>query len=229
MESSILNNCVVYYNTAGFSQLGGNYSYLYSSLFNSCCTTPMPTNGIGNITNEPAFVNRTHSDFHLEAVSRCINAGNNAYVSITNDLDGNPRIMGGAVDLGAYEFQAQVTGTFSNWLQQYSLPTDGSADSLDADGDGMVNWQEWLAGTEPNNPLSVLKVFGPVFSSSSGITITWSSVANRIYTVQRGTALAAPLPFSILQNNLAGQSGSTSFTDTTATNGGPYFYRVGVQ
>jgi hypothetical protein len=41
-----LNNCIVYYNSA---PSGANYSdYI---VFNYSCTTPLPTNGIGNLTN----------------------------------------------------------------------------------------------------------------------------------------------------------------------------------
>jgi hypothetical protein len=34
-----------------------------------------------------------------------LNAGNNSYVTKATDLDGNPRISGVIVDIGAYEFQ----------------------------------------------------------------------------------------------------------------------------
>jgi hypothetical protein len=48
--------------------------------------------------------------------------------------------------------------------------------------------------------------------------------------LERGTNLAGPSPgFALLTSNFLGQSGTTTFTDATATNGGPFFYRVGVQ
>ena len=95
---STANNCIVYFNS------GNNYDY---STLNYCCTTPDP-GGIGNITNDPVFGNLAGDDFHLQPNSPCINAGNNAYVSGVTDLDGNPRIFGGTVDMGAYEFQSLV-------------------------------------------------------------------------------------------------------------------------
>jgi hypothetical protein len=42
--------------------------------------------------------------FRLQPDSPCIDAGNNAYVTTATDLDGNPRISGGIVDVGGYEF-----------------------------------------------------------------------------------------------------------------------------
>jgi hypothetical protein len=55
-------------------------------------------------------------------------------------------------------------------------------------------------------------------------------VPTRSYFLERGTNVAGPPPiFTSLATNLLGQSGTTTFTDTTATNGGPFFYRVSVQ
>jgi len=186
----------------------------------------MPTNGFGNITNEPLFINNIN-DFHLQANSPCINGGNNAYVFTANDLDGNPRIFGGTVDMGAYEYQTPASIISYAWLQQYGLPMDGSADFLDSDGDGMNNWQEWIAGTNPTNAASVLALQPPAVTVTNA-TLTWSSVANVTYYVQRSGDLSAP-NFSSIQSNLVGQAGFTSYTDTNAVGSGPFFYRVGVQ
>src|SRR5438876_4338492 len=147
-------------------------------------TTPQPTNGVGNITNAPLFVDRASGNLRLQSNSPCINVGNNTYVSGSTDLDGRPRIAGGTVDIGAYEFQPEVSGVFIGWLQQYGLPTDGSADYADPDADGMNNWQEWICGTDPTNSLSVLKMLNPS-SSLSGIAVLWQSVTDRSYFLQR--------------------------------------------
>jgi len=61
--------------------------------------------GVGNINADPLFVNAAAGDLQLEPGSPCINAGSNAAVpaGVTTDLAGNPRILGGTVDIGAYE------------------------------------------------------------------------------------------------------------------------------
>lgn len=45
-------------------------------------------------------------DYRLLPASPLINKGNNAYVSVPEDLDGQSRIFGGTVDIGAYELQS---------------------------------------------------------------------------------------------------------------------------
>jgi len=222
--ASVATNSIVYYNLA--PQFGPNF---FNSAMNYCDTTPLPA-GSGNITNEPVFVDLVNGDLHLQSNSPCINAGNNAYVASATDLDGNPRIVGGTVDMGAYEFQNPASVISYAWLQEYSLTNNGSADYADTDGDGMNNWQEWMAGTNPTNALSVLKMTSATPTNNpAGLVVTWQSVTNRTYFLQRATDLTAQPAFSSIQSNIVGQVDTTSYTDTTATDSGPYFYRVGIQ
>jgi len=210
---------------------GGNYRGVgpaYSIALNYCCTTPLPSGGSGNFTNAPLFVDLAGGNLRLQANSPCINAGLNAYTPAGLDLDGNPRIVGGTVDVGAYEFQAPTSLLSYAWLQQYGLPTDGSADYTDPDGDGLKNWQEWRAGTDPTNPLSVLRLMTPVLDPS-GVTVGWQSVATRTYFLERSTNLSAAPRFLPLSSNIVGQAGTTTLNDTNVAGLGPVFYRVGVQ
>ncbi|MGR3310862.1 MAG: MopE-related protein [Candidatus Brocadiales bacterium] len=60
----------------------------------------------GNINVDPFFVDPVGGDFHLQSGSLCIDAGFNGVTGITlEDKDGNPRIMNGVVDMGAFEFK----------------------------------------------------------------------------------------------------------------------------
>jgi hypothetical protein len=222
-------NCVIYFNGVVYPDAPGSIANIdYSSTLNYCCTTPMPTNGFGNLTNDPLFVNPAGGDFHLQSNSPCINAGNNTYTATPTDLDGNPRISGGTVDIGAYEFQNPASIISYAWLEQYGLATDGSADFADTDHDGMNNYNEWLTGTDPTNPSSVLQLLSPA-PSGTNIVVTWQSVNTRNYFLQRGTDLNLAPVFQTVATNIPGQSGNTSYTDSNAPAPGPYYYRVGVQ
>ncbi len=75
------------------------------------------TDGGGNIDADPLFVAPLNGDLHLDLASPAVDAGNNLSVTVTTDLDGNPRLADipivpdtgtgtpPLVDMGAYEAQ----------------------------------------------------------------------------------------------------------------------------
>ncbi len=218
---SAFNNCISYYNTAT-----SGYVNYYGGSLSVCCTTPLPT-GPGNFTTAPLFVDTNGwTNLRLQTNSPCINAGRNAHVTTTTDLDANPRIAGGTVDIGAYEVQSPASILSYDWAQQFGLPTDGSADYLDSDLDAMNNWQEWIAGTDPTNAASLLRLQSPVVSLP-GLVLRWTSDTNHTYFLERATNIYGPGTFHLFRTNLSGLPGTTAFTDTTGPSLPAAFYRVG--
>jgi hypothetical protein len=127
-----LYNCIVYYNTApnGPNYFTGsipNWGAEVSTLLEYSCTTPLPTNGVGNITEPPLFMDMAAGDFRLWEGSPCIDSGTNLigfvrfdwwtgdpvpYAHDPTDILGNTRFIDGngdgkaAWDIGAYEFNS---------------------------------------------------------------------------------------------------------------------------
>ena len=62
--------------------------------------------GAGNIRyQDPLFKNPARWNYRLRGKSVCVGAGDMSVASAT-DLDGNPRVFGGKIDLGCYECQS---------------------------------------------------------------------------------------------------------------------------
>ena len=106
MHYGTANNCIVWGNTVNSGDVSSNYMAL---VMNHSCSVPQP-NGTGNITADPLFADAVHGDFRLLAGSPCIDTGNGGYVTWDLDLDGNRRVWGSRVDMGAYEFGAAPGG-----------------------------------------------------------------------------------------------------------------------
>jgi hypothetical protein len=98
--------------------------------------------------------------------------------------------------------------------------------NADPDGDGVANLDEYLAGTDPIDPSSNLKITAYNFSSGGGVaSFTWDSVLTRSYYMEKTTSL---MPTNWVDSGRgliapAGASTSGSFSDTDAP---MRFYRI---
>ena len=241
---SVANNCTIVANTATNTGGGTYEGDLFNSIiyYNSaptdpnitagtniayCCTVPLTATAVSSIAAPPGFVDLATGNLALQPGSPCIDAGSNLYSTNNADAAGQPRISGGTVDIGAYEFQA--LSPFQSWLGRFGLPTNGSADYVDSDADGLNNWQEWVAGTNPTNAASVLRIESATLAlPNPGLAIRWLSVTNRFYFLERSTNLVQSGSFVVIQTNIPGQDGVTTFIHTNAVRAAPAWYRVGV-
>ena len=117
-------NCIVWGNEAQ------TYANVYASTTKPCLYSCLgeAVSGdlhVGNIVADPLFVDGVHGDYHLQTNSPCINAGLNDLVVGETDFYGDPRIVGGRVDMGASEFRQ--AGGYAAWAAENGL---GAADAV---------------------------------------------------------------------------------------------------
>ena len=66
---------------------------------------PDRTGKAGNIAENPLFADRAAGNYRLTSDSPAVDAGNSEY-STTIDFDGNPRVQGSGIDIGAFELES---------------------------------------------------------------------------------------------------------------------------
>jgi hypothetical protein len=113
-----------------------------------------------------------------------------------------------------------ITVTYSNVLALSDTRTVVVARPGDTDGDGMNDYAEILAGTNPQDANSVLRITG---LANGNQLVVWDSVAGRSYQVLATTNLDQPM--QVTSPNIEA-SGPSSFYFDTAPDAKSKFYRV---
>jgi hypothetical protein len=81
-------------------------------------------------------------------------------------------------------------GLPDSWEQHYfsGLAQSGASDS---DSDGVANIDEYWAGTDPTNPLSLFMISALTSGTSADLILRWQSVTGRFYRVESATNMGA--------------------------------------
>ena len=180
-----ITNCILWDGGNEISSLDDSTIIVsYSSILDR-----WPWPGQGNINSDPCFVAQGYwdpngtpndiyddfwvdGDYHLLAPSPCIDTADPGYISETNetDLDGNPRIINGRIDMGAYEallppleVPMKLTPHVLNprskgrWLKaHFVLPEGFTADHVDTNTPALIE------------PLSIESNYIDVFMNEDG-------------------------------------------------------------
>ena len=109
------------------------------------------------------------------------------------------------------------------WEQDFFGQLTGTNPNADPDHDGASNLAEWLAGTNPTNATSALRLTAS--RGTNGFVLRWPSAAGKTYRLLRGTNLATGFN-AVLQTNIAATPPTNTMTDTSIAPVGARFYRL---
>jgi hypothetical protein len=114
------------------------------------------------------------------------------------------------------------------WKQQYGFDLfDPTVADADADGDGMSNLREYLAGTNPTNAASRLAITSLTLTNGN-VRVCWSAVGGKHYFLQTNSDLSTA--FSDASPVIAipgtGETVTNYLDSRAATNGQTRFYRI---
>jgi subtilisin family serine protease len=104
----------------------------------------------------------------------------------------------------------------------------GANTNADFDGDRMSNFAEWIAGTNPTNSASNLRVSGQIGAPPNTFVLQWPSVAGKTYRVEMATNLLRGFN-TVLRTNIAATPPFNSETDSVALPASARFYRINVE
>jgi len=120
-----------------------------------------------------------------------------------------------------------VLTPFQSWQMFYFGSTTNAAAAPDADPDTdrMSNWAEFLAGTDPTNSASALRITA-VTPEGDDLRVTWTTGSGKTNILQRADTVGATGSFAEVCTLLTSGSATNYLDPGAGTNGTGWFYRV---
>jgi subtilase family serine protease len=148
--------------------------------------------------------------------------------AVISDVDTNNNTASFAVNLRIDSDGDELPDSYE--ARYAFLNATSAADAgLDYDGDGLSNLAEYRAGTDPQDRGSYLKIDSLLRDSRHVVQITWGSTSNRVYSIQRSSAMNPGSSFTNIAESILSTPPENVFVDITATNGPAHFYRLKLQ
>ena len=137
---------------------------------------------------------------------------------------------GALIFTGNYDFiDANHNGISDSWERYFfNSATTNRTELTDTDGDGMPDYAEFIAGTNPTNAASKLVFLGSAVQNGKLIQLEWAAIPGRLYQVQTpvdSTNLQAWTPVT----DWVQATGSPMYFTTTNADTGSHLYRVQVR
>ena len=115
-------------------------------------------------------------------------------------------------------------GMDDSWeLQYFSNLTTASANT-DWDSDGFFDYAEFMAGTIPTNPASLMAFSNAVQAAGSERVVYWYSVTNKSYYLARTTNILGA--WTNISGSVTASPPVNVYTDSTVIVKSPVFYRL---
>jgi len=206
-----IRNCIIASNfcTAELEQ-----NSVSSTVEFVCCSSNV--SGHGSFQADPRFMDPADGDYRLRPDSPCVNAGQSqAWMNGATDLDGQPRLLDGLVDQGAFEFNpGQLT---LQWASPSRAYLHGSAS---------LAWETLTGRSDPMSITLDATRLGASTTLGSGLnrtgSLTWdtSQAENGQYTLrltlldEQGNPLAESSRIVLVNNTLSWHSGTITLSET---------------
>ena len=170
-----------------------------------------------NVAPWPTGANATGSSLQLRFVALYGNEPTNWFVATPTAAASN--------DPNAYDSDGD--GLPDSWELQYfsSVNDPQAAPNADPDGDGFNNLQEYLAGTNPLDPNSYLKIDSATVTGNT-TTLSFTAVAGKTYTVLYRNNLNAGTWLKLADVPAQTSTGPITVNDPTAGGSAARFYRL---